>query len=370
MGLKRTKMGRVGQTQDVVAGGFLIALVFRRCEGDSQHTSTLQRINPAHQLSTSTHYKIGHLALLTLFQILAQIPLSWMQSLGACAGLLVWLLSPSYRKQFNRNADLAQLSTRSRWLALMNTGSMVAELPWVWCRPLEQDILKHVDWVGEEHLHKAFEAGKGVIVLSPHLGCWEIGAQILAARFGPLRGPMVALYRPPRKKWLAPLVEHARAREHLHTVPTTATGVREILRTLKRGGMTALLPDQVPPLGQGVWVNFLSQPAYTMTLAMKLAHQTQATVLMGWCERLPGARFRGHFYPMPATSNPKLTEEALDRSSRAEFDITQATQAMNQAIEEMILANASQYLWGYARFKQPREVGVSSTPTHSPKEEH
>ena len=250
----------------------------------------------------------------------------------------------------------------------MNTGAMVAELPWVWCRPLDQDILKHVDWVGEEHLHKAFEAGKGVVVLSPHLGCWEIGAQILAARFGPLRGPVVALYRPPRKKWLAPLVEHARAREHLQTVPTTASGVREILRTLKRGGMTALLPDQVPPLGQGVWVNFLGQPAYTMTLAMKLAHQTQATVLMGWCERLPGARFRGHFYPLSATSHPKLAEDALDHSSQAEFDITQATQAMNQAIEQMILANASQYLWGYARFKQPREVGVSSTPTPAPKE--
>jgi len=316
-------------------------------------------------------FKNGYLSLLTLFQILAQLPLSWMQGLGRGFGLLVWLLSPSYRLQFNRNADLAQLSLRSRWQAVMNTGAMVAELPWVWCRPLSDDILKYVDWVGAEHIQAAFEKGKGVIILSPHLGCWEIGAQILAARFGPLKGPMVALYRPPRKKWLLPLFEYARAREHLQTVPTTASGVREILRTLKRGGMTALLPDQVPPLGQGVWVNFLNQPAYTMTLAMKLAHQTQATVLMGWCERLPGGRFRGHFCPMQAylqKNNSNAPSDHSDHSAGAGFDVTQATQAMNQAMEQMILANASQYLWGYDRFKKPREGVLSQTSSQVSKQ--
>ena len=312
-------------------------------------------------------HKIGHLSLLTLFQILAQMPLSWMQGLGRGIGLLVWLFSASYRKQFNRNADLAHLSARARWLSLMNTGAMVAELPWVWCRPQTDEILKYVDWVGAEHIQEALDKGNGVIILSPHLGCWEIGAQILAARFGPLKGPMVALYRPPRKRWLLPLFEHARAREHLQTVPTTSSGVRDILRTLKRGGMTALLPDQVPPLGQGVWVNFLGQPAYTMTLAMKLAHQTQATVLMGWCERLPGGRFRGHFYPMQKQKDLQKnnSEDPLAPPDRAKMDIAQATQTMNHTIEHMILANASQYLWGYARFKKPREVPVNNTPTHA-----
>jgi len=351
MALKRTKMTGVGQSQELrmLKGSFGVL------EGFSFTQSTTQHQN-------------GHLSLLTLFKILAQMPLSWMQGLGRCVGLLVWVLSPSYRLQFNRNADLAQLSWKSRLQAVMNTGSMVAELPWVWCRPVSDDILKYVDWVGAEHIQAAFEKDKGVIILSPHLGCWEIGAQILAAHFGPLKGPVVALYRPPRKQWLLPLFEHARTREHLHTVPTTASGVREILRTLKRGGMTALLPDQVPPLGQGVWVNFLNQPAYTMTLAMKLAHQTQATVLLGWCERLPGGRFRGHFCPMQTNPDSNHSDDPLDHGAEVGFDVTRATQAMNQEMEQMILTNASQYLWGSARFKKPREVALSQTSKQAFKE--
>jgi hypothetical protein len=62
MGLKRTKMGRVGQTQEVVAGGFLIALVFRRCEGDTQHTSTLQHFNGSTQHINSLQDRSPRLA--------------------------------------------------------------------------------------------------------------------------------------------------------------------------------------------------------------------------------------------------------------------------------------------------------------------
>jgi KDO2-lipid IV(A) lauroyltransferase len=108
-----------------------------------------------------------------------------------------------------------------------------------------------------------------------------------------------------------------------------------------------------------------------MTLAMKLAHQTQATVLMGWCQRLPGGRFRGHFCPMQAylqKNNSNAPSDHSDHSAGAGFDVTQATQAMNQAMEQMILANASQYLWGYDRFKKPREGVLSQTSSQVSKQ--
>ena len=318
-------------------------------------------------------------SLLILFKLLAKIPLGLMQALGMVLGLAVWLLSPSYRQEFGRNADRAKIDFVARMGALMNSGAMVAELPWAWCRPQADDILKRVVWSGESCIEEALEQGQGVIILSPHLGCWEIGAQILAARFGERFGDLVAMYRPPRKKLLIPLFEHARNRPHLKTVPTSATGIREILRTLKKGGMTALLPDQVPPLGQGVWARFLGQEAYTMTLAMKLAHQTQSLVVMGWCERLPRGQFKGHFArlesfqatdaqtPDAQTPDVQASPETALMSSKDRFDIQLACQTMNDAIEQMVRKHASQYLWGYARFKKPRELKAD---THEPMKEH
>ena len=301
-------------------------------------------------------------SLLILFKLLAKIPLGLMQALGMVLGLLVWLVSPSYRKEFTKNANLAQLDWGAQVGSLMNTGAMVAELPWVWCRPESEDLLARVVWTGESCIQEALEKGQGVVILSPHLGCWEIGAQILAARFGAQFGDLVAMYRPPRKKFLSPLFEHARNRSHLKTVPTSATGIKEILRTLKNGGMTALLPDQVPPLGQGVWVKFLGQEAYTMTLAMKLAHQTKALVVMGWCERLPRGQFKGHFAPLSTftqegfSPNAQAVQGGGSDGDDGVFDIQWACQTMNNAIEQMVKKHASQYLWAYARFKTPRAM--------------
>ena len=283
-----------------------------------------------------------------------------MQALGMVLGLFVWLISQRYRKEFQKNTKLAKLDFSAQVGALMNTGAMVAELPWVWCRPQSEDLLSRVVWSGESCISEALEKGQGVVILSPHLGCWEIGAQILAARFGAQFGDLVAMYRPPRKKFLSPLFEHARNRAHLKTVPTSSTGIREILRTLKNGGMTALLPDQVPPLGQGVWVKFLGQEAYTMTLAMKLAQQTKSLVVMGWCERLPRGQFKGHFAPLTSFMSEPMSPMRQVPDADGAFDIQTACQVMNDAIEHMVKTHASQYLWGYARFKNPRVMNVDT----------
>jgi KDO2-lipid IV(A) lauroyltransferase len=200
-----------------------------------------------------------------------------------------------------------------------------------------------VQWDGVEHFETALDAGQGVILALPHLGCWEMIGQSLAERYGPTRGPLVALYRPARKAWLAPLVASSRNRPGLKTVPTSVSGVRSLIRVLRGGGYTAILPDQVPPLGQGVWAPFFGRPAYTMTLLSRLAQQSGARVLLCWCERLAvGEGYVMHFEPLdaPELQDAQATPEA-------------AATAVNAGMERLIRKAPGQYLWSYARYKQP-----------------
>jgi KDO2-lipid IV(A) lauroyltransferase len=280
-----------------------------------------------------------------LFQFLARVPLPWMQRLGWCLGWLVWALSPAYRRQFRHNITAAGLTWRETRAAVGATGQMLAELPWLWMRPHNQTLGDLIRWEGHEHLENALSAGRGVIVMSPHIGCWEVGAQAIAERYGPRFGSLVALFRPARKAWLEPLVAQARQRPYLETVPTSLSGVRTLIRTLRAGGYTAILPDQVPPQGQGVWAPFFGRPVYTMTLVAKLAQQSGALVLLSWCERLaPGQGYCIHMQPWDVTAfrDPTTPPE-------------EAARAINDAVAHLVRHAPGQYLWGYARGKQPRE---------------
>jgi KDO2-lipid IV(A) lauroyltransferase len=282
-----------------------------------------------------------------IFHFLARLPLPLMQRLGAVLGWLVWWLSPGYRRNFKANVHAAGVAWRDARPAVAAIGAMVAELPWVWMRPHETKLDGLMKWDGAEHFEAAMQAGKGAIIMSPHLGSWEIGAQAIAEKFGPTYGPMVALFRPARKAWLEPLVANARTRPYLDSAPTSLAGVRTLIRALRNGGYTAILPDQVPPLGQGVWAPFFGRDVYTMTLLGKLAQQTGAQVIMTWCERLPaGQGFCMHMRPFDAP-------EMKDTNVSPEV----AAAAVNRGVESMVLDAPGQYLWGYARHKQPRAEG-------------
>lgn len=282
-----------------------------------------------------------------LFQTLARIPLPVMQCMGAVVGWMVWGLSPRYRRSFKANVAAAGIAWPNARPAVAAIGMMLAELPWVWMRPHSATLDGLVQWDGAEHFEEAMKAGRGAIILSPHLGSWEIGAQAIAEKFGPAHGPLVALFRPARKAWLEPLVANARTRPYLDSAPTSLAGVRTLMRTLRAGGYTAILPDQVPPMGQGVWAPFFGRSVYTMTLLAKLAQQTGAQVILTWCERLPvGQGFCMHMRPFNALEgNDAGGKPATPEESAA---------IVNRAVEDMVRHAPGQYLWGYARDKQPR----------------
>ncbi|WP_180125743.1 lysophospholipid acyltransferase family protein [Rhodoferax sp. BLA1] len=275
------------------------------------------------------------------FKLLSRLPLSWLHALGWLLGWLVFAASGIYRRRFVASADQAGMA-RSDWLAAVGeSGKLVAELPRLWLgRPVP------VLWDGEQHVEAALARGSGVVFLTPHLGCFEITAQAYAQRYGQIAKPMTVLFRPPRQAWLRAMVMASRQRPGLLTAPTTLSGVKQLIKALKKGEAVGLLPDQVPPLGMGVMAPFFGRDAYTMTLSVRLVQQTGATVLLAWGERLPWGRgFRVHVEPLDAPLPP---------------DLTQAATVVNQAMQGLIAQCPAQYLWGYARYKQPRETAHTS----------
>lgn len=269
-----------------------------------------------------------------LFRLLARLPLRVIHRLGAWLGQLVYLLSPTYRRNLRANMAQAGIDPTLQQRAAAEAGKQMLELSRIWMRPLAEANAQVVDVHGREWLDAALAERKGVIFLTPHLGCFEITAQYLSSF-----GDITVLYRPPKLAGAQRLILMGRQRENLHLAPADLSGVRSLIRALKKGQMVGLLPDQAPKSGEGVWLDFFGRPAYTMTLAARLT-ETGATVLMTWGERLPDGRgYRVHFRPpkMP------LTGDTVDRARQ-----------INREIEALIRQCPAQYLWGYNRYKRPR----------------
>jgi Kdo2-lipid IVA lauroyltransferase/acyltransferase len=268
-----------------------------------------------------------------LMRALSVWPLRWLQAWGALAGWLAYALSGKYRQRLKAHAALAGLSAEQARHSIGHAGRTLLELPRLWLgKPAT------LSWDGLEWIDAAHERGRGIIFLTPHLGCFEITAQAYARHYAAQGKTLTVLYRPAKKAWLTDLVASARRRPGLDAAPATMAGVKALVKALRNGQALGILPDQVPPAGLGLWAPFFGQPAYSMTLPAKLAAQTQATVLLAWGERLArGAGYIVHVRPMPELS-PE-TEAAVAQ--------------INTAMEGLIRECPEQYLWAYARYKPP-----------------
>lgn len=269
----------------------------------------------------------------TLFHVFALLPLPLLQAIGAAVGWMSFAISGTYRRRFLENAAQAGHGFATVRAAVGEAGKLIAETPRLWFgAPVR------IEWDGAGLIEEARARRDGILFLTPHLGCFEVTAQAYAARFGPI----TVLYRPARKAWLRDLVETSRDRANLAAAPTTMSGVKQMLKALRAGEAVGLLPDQVPPQGMGVWAPFFGRAAYTMTLSARLARQTGATVLLAWGERLPwgrGYRVRLRRWPDDIAA-----------------DDTAAAAQVNRQMEALIQECPQQYLWGYARYKQPAEA--------------
>ena len=271
----------------------------------------------------------------SLFRLFAALPLWLLHGLGAAAGWLTFALSPTYRRRFFANAAQAGYGFSQVKAAVGHAGRMVFEMPRIWLGQLPNCTI-----INGECAEKAYAKGKGIVFLTPHLGCFEMSVQAAAQRWSAEHGDITVLYRPARQGWLAEILETARNRPGVQAVPTTLSGVRQMIKALRKGAAVGLLPDQVPPEGLGTWSPFFGRDAYTMTLAARLVLQTGAAVIVARCER----RSWGRGYSL------YLQELEMPAGLALEAAVAQINQAMEQAIREC----PTQYLWGYGRYKKPR----------------
>jgi Kdo2-lipid IVA lauroyltransferase/acyltransferase len=284
-----------------------------------------------------------------LFRWLSRQPLWLLHALGGVVGWIGYATSGTYRRRLIDHTRQAGVSAADRRAAVAEAGRMVMETPMLWLRPADRPLNALVHIEGAQLVDEAHAHGKGLLLLTPHLGCFEICAQAYAERFSGQYGPITVLFRPARHAWLREVMEGARQRPGLATAPASLAGVRQMIRALRRGETVGLLPDQVPPEGMGVWAPFFGRSAYTMTLAARLAQQTGATVLLIWGERRPrGAGYVVRFLPLG---------EALPEDAEAQAE---SAAAINRAMERLIRQCPRQYLWGYHRYKAPRAASPAA----------
>jgi KDO2-lipid IV(A) lauroyltransferase len=273
--------------------------------------------------------------LVPIFRFLSFFPLPFLHAMGAALGWLVYLSSPSYRRRMRDNLALAGY-TQHLSAAIAEAGKSIVELPFIWCAD-PQRVSRHATDENWSIVQAELDAGRGIVFLTPHLGCFEIVAQEIA-----LRTELMVMYRPPKKAALKPLIEGARARDNLLLAPANMSGVRMLAKCLKKGKPIGLLPDQVPQEGEGVWAKFFGRDAYTMTLPAKLAQLGDATVIVTYAERLSGGRgYVIRFVPFDGTLDGSAAEQA---------------QAINGAMERLIARSPAQYFWSYNRYKVPSGI--------------
>lgn len=197
---------------------------------------------------------------------------------------------------------------------------------------------------GRELLDEARAEGRGVIVLAPHFGNWEVLNFWLSSHF-----PFTAMYEPPKIAELDPVIRQGRERMGASLVPTNPRGVAALLKALKRSEAVGILPDQEPNWGSGVFAPFYHRLAYTATLLPKLVARTDARVVTGVAQRVPGHGFEIHF--LPADERVYAADEA------------QSATGVNACVQAAIALDPAQYQWEYKRYRKVIEE-QQGVPNH------
>ena len=284
-------------------------------------------------------------ALYAMCRLLAALPWALLRQLARVIAWLWLRLDAREARMTRRNLELARelpltYAEREKLLrdVLRTTAAQTLETLRFWTRPAARNLAS-IDVVhGAPLLREAIAHGRGVIIAAPHFGNWELLNQWLAAQT-----PLAVLYRAPQSRIGEAFLRKVRANAggNVTQIRAEAIGIRHLLRRLREGGVVGILPDQRPKSGDGAFALFFGMPAYSMTLLSRLAARSGAQVLFAWCERLPGPanaapRFEVHLQAAPAAV--------------ADADSQVAVQALNAALEAIVLRDPAQYQWTYKRY--------------------
>lgn len=271
------------------------------------------------------------------------LPLRLNHVIGSGIGYLLWWLPNSVKRisAINQQIAFPHLSeTEHRTLlkqSLLELGKTLTELGAIWMWPASK-VLRYIRGVeGEQYVEQAFANGKGIIVLSPHIGAWEVVGLYLAQNY-----PMTILYRPPNVPSIETFMTDVRERGGATLVPTDISGVKKLRQALKQNEMIGVLPDQDPGESGSVYAPFFGHTARTMVLVSKLAAKSNCDVVFIFAERLAKAGgYKLHIQP----ALPEV----------ASVDDAEAALALNQGVEQGVAQFPAQYQWSYKRYRHPPE---------------
>ena len=201
--------------------------------------------------------------------------------------------------------------------------------------PAQMDAL--VSCCGGEHLRAALDKGKGVILLTAHLGNWELLGRWVSAQGIPL----TVVAREPEDPLLGGYLRRMRENAGF-AVLSKGESARELLSVLRRGEAIILLPDQN---SGDLFVPFFGVPAGTVAGPASLALHTGAALLPAYCLREADDRYRILFLP------PIPVRATGDR----EADVSGVMAEVNRVLEEVIRRYPDQWLWVHNRWKSAFE---------------
>jgi len=297
----------------------------------------LRHINCGETLALSGTLKIKLLRLLV--RLFAVLPLPLLQLFGRLVGSCAWHAKGRSARTTERNIELCfpEMDSQAQQAlvksSLQETAKNLFEMGKAWLAPVDKTLalIKNVN--EELDMNDALAKGKGVIIVAPHLGNWEILNLYVGHRF-----PLNILYQPPKLAELDDFIRGARARVGANVFPTNRRGVMAMFKALRDGEVVGILPDQEPPEEASAYVPFFGIDAMSMTLVSKLVQKTEATVVCGYAKRLPNGQ--GYEVVIKA-ADPEIYSADLNTS----------VAALNRSVEQCVADAPAQYQWEYKRFK-------------------
>lgn len=275
-----------------------------------------------------------------LICLLGALPLALNRAVGTFFGWLLWLF-PNGNKNVTRinlalcfpdksQSELRQLEKA----ALIESARGALEVAWVWRNPHQAlSLVRNIK--GEQLLADAMATGRPVVVLAPHVGCWELMNYWLSSHYD-----MHILFMPSGLPGVDALIQRSRETFRTTAYPITPEGVAALNQNLTQGNIiTGVLPDQVALRGRGIFVNFFGQPAYTSPHSCRLIQKHNAIAVTVAAKRLPGAK--GYDLFIEPTSDVLFDE-----------NLEVALTALNHDVENAIMEMPEQYLWSYKRFRR------------------
>lgn len=274
-----------------------------------------------------------------IFKLLALLPLSFLQFIATWIAILLHSFDSSMKHITRINIEIAYPELSKNEQQHLIKKSLISQCrtyveflkSWGMSPEYSLSLLQKIN--GEHILIESLESKKGVIVVVPHFGCWELLNSWLSVYTAP-----VIMYKPNKSKGFNRYILEARQKYNATLVPTDENGVRAIFKHLKQGGLTVILPDHLPKISGGIYSNFYGQHVLSSTLVSKLAAKTQCHVIGLSCTR------RADLSSFEVECQ-RLSDEILSK------DLQQSLDCLNQEMERMINQNPEQYIWSYKRFR-------------------